>query len=158
MSLFVALVEKDEDVKHYAETSHKTLEIDPIAGMWFSNDSYVHYKPRNNDTAWLVGNFDIVFPPLFLHLFATVISWIAVFFFGGFELSWWLALPVVVTITLAWHTKYFFSFMNRLGLRKWGYEGEYKLLNNTSVLNQVFREERQVLDAKQGSGGGGVAG
>lgn len=147
MPTYVIRVEDDRRVEDFVETSNNTLQGDPVAGLWFKPGSYISYERRKRD-AWVVASQEVQFPPFWLHLGVAVFSWIIILFFTGFELSWWLVPAVLVTVTLSWHSKYFFRFMMGLGLRKWGYRGELKLLRDSEVLQTLLEERFKDFDEK----------
>lgn len=57
----------------------------------------------------------------------------------NFKISWWLLPGLLLILSSIFWTSYFYIFMFMLGLRKEGYKGKVKLINDQETLRRLLK-------------------
>lgn len=132
MAILCIKLEDTKTARSFIKATNKRLQVDHLVNNPFRG--FVTSKWKDEDFMAILSMSPVYPSPTKLG----IVLFIIYLFLFKLNLSWWILVPSLITGAGIFWSKYFFYAMFVLGLRKNGYTGKTKLLNNNDIFIRVL--------------------
>lgn len=130
MAYFGVETEESEIINSFVINTNQRLQKQDVVKNPFSEGKVV--KIRNGLFVYIKAVY------LNISLYAFLFSFILISILTKLEWSVWYGIPAFFLLMCFFWSKYFFYLMMRWGVRKNGYKGKFKIINNEECFKRLI--------------------